>query len=313
MPLFGKRKSVETRYCEYCGKSFEVRPSWQSQKFCSRACYAESIRRIHVTKEELEHWYFDLGMTSIDIAERLGCNDRYVREIMSQHGIQLRDKADAAMDYPCRPFSGNPTEKAYMIGFRLGDLNVRKDMTTSKRISVRSGTTVPAQVVLIQSLFEPYGHINMRTGTLGETQIEYRLDMSFEFLLPKEDSIPNWVRTNESCFWAFTAGYTDAEGYFAAKWKGNEKYARIEIDSCDIGILRGLEKGFNQRGITCSLSLKTKAGTIDKRGTNRNCDFYRLAIFRHSSLETFFNGVESYLRHADKVARMRVAQEILRS
>jgi hypothetical protein len=312
MPLFGKRKSVEQRNCEYCGERFEVRSSWKSQKFCSKACYAESIRRIHVTKEELEHWYFDLKMTSVEIAEKLGCNDRHVREIMSKFGITLRNKSEAAIHYPCYPFSGDLVEKAYLIGFRLGDLNVFKDLETSQRICARSGTTVPEQVELIRSLFEQYGHINFRQGTIGETQIECRLDLSFEFLLAKEDRIPKWAETNDAYFWAFAAGYADAEGHIASKQQGNNNDAVVEIQSCDLGILQGLEKGFNKRGVTCSLSLKFKAGMIDKRGTRRNCDFYRLAIFRHASLDAFFRGVSPYLKHADKVARMTKAWKVVR-
>lgn len=310
MPLFGKRKSVETRYCEYCGKSFEVCPSWQSQKFCSRACYAESIRRIHVTKEELEHWYFDLGMTSIDIAERLGCGDGHVREIMRKHGIKLRDKSDAAIDYPCHPFSGNRLEKAYLIGFRLGDLNVRKDMETSRRIQVRSSTTRVEQLNLICDLFEKYGHVNVRTGTFGESQIECRLDMSFEFLLPKEDRVPKWVEHDDRCFWAFTAGYTDAEGHITARPVATHLQAYVEIGSCDVGILKGLEQGFQMRGVTCSLSLKTSGGTIDKRGKKMNRDFYRIVIVRKSSVDKFFCGVSPYLHHADKIARMTRAWQV---
>lgn len=313
MPFFGKRKLAETRICEYCGKSFEVRPSWQSQKFCSRACYAENIRRIHVTKEELEHWYFDLEMTSIEIAERLGCSDGHVREIMRKHGIKLRDKSDAALDYPCLPFSGDLAEKAHMIGFRIGDLNVRKDLETSRRISVRSSTTRPEQVDLIRSLFEPYGHVNMRQGTFGETQIECRVDMTFDFLMEKHEHIPNWIERDNEYFWAFAAGYTDAEGHIAARPNGSHLQAYVEIGSCDIGILRGLESGFIQRGVTCSLSLKVKAGSVDNRGKKTNCNHYRIVIVRKASVDLFFTGISPYLRHADKRARMERAWVVARS
>lgn len=160
MPFFGRPDSDKRKLCERCGKELTHKQIARAQKFCGNVCYSESIRRIHVTKEELEHWYFDLGMTSIEIADRLGCGDRHVREIMAQLGVRLRDKSDAAINYPCRPFSGDSTEKAYMIGFRLGDLNVRKDLETSKRIQVTSSSTVPAQVDLICNLFATYGHVN---------------------------------------------------------------------------------------------------------------------------------------------------------
>ncbi len=108
-----------------------------------------------------------------------------------------RNKVEAAIIHPRHSFSGNQAEKAYLIGFRLGDLNVRMDLPTSKTIHVRCGTTIPAQVDLIRGLFEPYGHVNTRKGTIGETQVECHLDMSFDFLLPKEDRVPDWVTPDD--------------------------------------------------------------------------------------------------------------------
>lgn len=305
MPFFGKRNPLAQRQCGFCGKFFQVRSSWPSQRFCSNACYAESIRRIHVTKEELEHWYYELGMTSLEIAERLGCNDRHLREIMEKFGLIRRNKAEAAIEYACRPFSGDRVEKAYLIGFRLGDLNVRKDLETSQRISVRSSTTRPEQVDLIRSLFEPYGHVHTRQGALGETQIECRLDDSFTFLLEKKDRIPVWIRNDDSCFWAFTAGYTDAEGYIGIRSNGNHEQAVVEIASCDGGILQGLAAGMERRSVTCSLHLKGK--------TSASRNFYCLAIVKKASVDAFFNGVAPYLRHANRRARMERAWTVARA
>ena len=313
MPLFGKRNPPAQRQCEFCGKSFPVRSSWQSQRFCSHDCYAESIRRIRVTKEELEYWYYELGMTSIEIAEQLGCSDRYLRQIMDDLGLTLRNKSHAAMDYACRAFSGDSVEKAYLIGFRTGDLNVRKDLETSQRICVRSSTTRKEQIDLIVSLFEQYGHINARRGSIGETQIECRLDTSIAFLLEKPEDVPGWIQQDDSCFWAFAAGYTDAEGYINTRRNGNHEQAIIEIASCDAGVLQGLSSGFNERGVTCSLYLRQRGGTINKRGQPMNRDFYRLTIVREASVDLFFTGVNSYLRHADKRARMQRAWALVRS
>ncbi len=312
MQLFKKKADVQ-RTCEYCGKTFTVPSSWPSQKFCSHECYAESIREIHVTKEQLEHWYFELHMTSIEIAEQLGCNDRHVREMMSKLGIKLRGKSEAAIEYPCQPFSGDLAEKAYLIGFRLGDLNVYKDMAGSHRISVRSSTTVKEQIDLIRGLFEPYGHVHFRKGTIGETQIECRLDSSFEFLLPKEDCIPEWVQENDDCFWAFAAGYTDAEGYIAARPAKNHEQAIIEIASCGVGILGDLQRGFLARSVTCSLHLQRQGGAVDKNGKRNNFDYYRLVIVRKASVVLFFSGISPYLRHGDKCRRMERAWHVARS
>ena len=44
-----------------------------------------------------------------------------------------------------------------------------------------------------------------------------------------------------------------------------------------------------------------------------NRDFYRLTIVREASVDLFFTGVDSYLRHADKRARMQRAWALVRS
>ena len=66
----------------------------------------------------------------------------------------------------------------------------------------------------------PYGHVNTRNGTIGETQVECHLDMSFDFLLPKEDQVPGWVASDDEYFWAFLAGYMDAESHIGLRKAG---------------------------------------------------------------------------------------------
>jgi hypothetical protein len=222
--------------------------------------------------------------------------------------IPRRDKVDAAIAYPRQPFSGDKVEEAYLCGFSIGDLNVRMDLETSRTIQVRSSTTRPAQVELIRGLFEPYGHVNTRVGTRGEAQIECHLDLSFGFLLDREDRVPKWVMTDKACFWAYLAGYIDAEGYIGLARAKRGFQARVELGSCDIGILRALWSGLNERGVRCpEVRLKTRAGTITRQGYRRNSDFYRFYILRKASLDRLFRGIEPYLKHADKRVEMAEA------
>jgi hypothetical protein len=337
---FHASKRIE-KTCEQCGKTFVVTPSHAYQKFCSRTCreaswrgplektcawcgktfasyakkarfcshkcYADSMRT-QVSRKQLKHWYNELGETTDQIGERLGINGRTVRDLMEKMGIPRRDKVDAAIAYARRPFSGDKVEEAYLRGFSIGDLNVRMDLETSRTINVRSSTTRPAQVELICSLFEPYGHVHTRLGSRGETQIECHLDISFGFLLDREDRVPTWVKNRHACFWAFLAGYMDAEGYIGLARAKRGFQARVELASSDVGILRGLWRGLNARGVHCpEVHLKTRAGTISRRGYRHNYDYYRLSIFRKVSLDRLFRGIDPYLRHGDKRAEMAEA------
>ena len=295
--------------CAYCGKEIMAPPSRLKQSvsgqiFCSNECYASSMRT-PVTREELDHWYNDRGETLEQIARRLGIDLVTVRDLMDHFGLSRRSRAIARIEYPRRAFSGSQAEKAYLIGFRLGDLNVRMDLPTSKTIQVRCGTTIPAQVELIRGLFEPYGHVNTRKGTIGETQVECHLDMSFDFLLPKEDRVPDWVAADDPCFWAFLAGYMDAESYIGIRKGKSVHSAIVEIASCDIGILRGLWSGLNERGVICpQLYLKGRAGTANRRGTRNNRDYYDLCIMRKASLDKLFSEIAPFLKHGDKQVSM---------
>jgi len=264
--------------------------------------------RTPVTRQELDHWYNELGESTEQIGQRLGINGRTVRDLMEKFGLSRRGKAEAAFDYPRRSFSGDAVEEAYLRGFRAGDLNVRMDLPTSQTICVRCGTTRSAQVDLIRSLFEPYGHVHTRQGTKGETQVECHLDLSFSFLLEKEDRVPDWVMRDDDCFWAFLAGYMDAEGYIGLSRGRRHGQARVEIASCDEGILRGLWAGLNARDVHCpQLYLKKRAGTVDQQGHRSTRNFYCLGIYRKASLDTLFRGIDPCLKHADKRADMAKA------
>lgn len=161
---------------------------------------------------------------------------------------------------------------------------------------------------LIRSLFEPYGYVHTRRGTHGETQVECHLGLSFSFLLEEENRVPEWVMQDDDCFWAFLAGYMDAEGYIGISRGRRQSQARVEIASCDEGILRGLWAGLNARGVSCpQLYLKRRAGTVDRQGKRCNRDFYRLSISRKASLDRLFWEIDPYLKHADKRSAMAKA------
>jgi hypothetical protein len=293
--------------CPQCGRTFQVLRSYPAKRFCSRECYWASMRT-SVTREELDYWYNELGEDTEQIGRRLGINGRTLRDIMEKFGFPRRGKAEAAINYPRRPFSGNKIEEAYLLGFRIGDLNVYMDLATSQTITARCGTTRQAQVDLIRQLFEPYGHVHTRLGTHGETQVECHLDTSFRFLLEKKDCIPLWIKENDDSFWAFLAGYMDAEGYLGLLHQRNHVQARVQIASSDVGILQDLWVGLNVRGVHCpQLYLKRKAGTTNRQGKRCNHDYYRLCIQRKVSLDRLFQGIEPHLKHADKQEAMAKA------
>jgi hypothetical protein len=105
--------------------------------------------------------------------------------------------------------------------------------------------------------------------------MEARLNLSFEFLLPKQDNIPDWIVASDEPFFAFAAGYIDAErvhqtcvpaGYSTPQ-------GRLEIRSCDRHLLTQLGEGFNSRGIPCPpAALRVRAGYTNRYGVRSSGD-----------------------------------------
>ena len=175
------------------------------------------------------------------------CDDEVVRERLHRFNIPTRSRYETSTVYKKTDFSGNAEEKAYLIGFRLGDLHVQKIRKNSKTICVRSSTTKEVQVILIKNMFLEYGGVWIsKPDKKGARRVCCHLNMSFKFLLKKEDNIPRWIRDNTSCFFAFFAGYLDAEGHIEIDKKG---CAKLNVASYDKNILHHLYGGLIGRGI----------------------------------------------------------------
>src|SRR5258708_7725330 len=154
----------------------------------------------------------------------------------------------ARMRYKKYNFSEDLIEKAYILGFRLGDLNVYQTSSASSLIVVRCNTTHKVQVSLMRKLFSKYGRVKLSRGSYS-TNVNCFLNKTFEFLLPKYQEVPYWVGQNDFVAAAFIAGYTDAEGNFIL----NQKKARFKIDSYDLGILSWIAYKLQKVGIRVKL------------------------------------------------------------
>jgi len=267
-------------------------------------------RPIRVSKENLEYLYRTRGLSLDKIARILHCSEGGLQRKMRDFEIKSRPISSRACKYKKKDFSGSLTEKAYMIGFRLGDLNVSKGKSV---ISVRCSTTKRAQASLIKNLFSPYGGVATTKAKRGTIEINVFLNNSFLFLMPKEDKIPDWVTKNDKYFLALFAGYSDAEGslYLHRMKKRRLKFfARFELNSYDKNILKRLWSGFRKFGIKASFpSVSHPAGTpCGVKTYVSNKDTWRLAVSHKSSLWKLIHFWERYSRHKDKQRAIRLAK-----
>ena len=149
------------------------------------------------------------------VGAQLGVSSSVARRRLIAAGVARRPSFQTR--YPRRDFSGKLAERAYLLGFRLGDLHVA---LTELSVVVKCTSTRAEQVDLFEALFGPYGHVYTSTGTpdserslKAAVRMQVGLNRTFEFLVPKEDRVPEWVLAGDEAFYAYFAGYLDAEGY----------------------------------------------------------------------------------------------------
>lgn len=248
------------------------------------------LKRVEITKSALEELYIYKKYPFSKIAKIYKCNTVCILNKMRKFGIISRSISEANTRYPKNNFSGDLREKAYMIGFRLGDLRVRKSVNL---IKAGCGTTKEDQINLIKSLFKKYGHVWVSArNKIGVVQVDASLNSSFDFLLPKHKSIPRWILEDELVFLNFLAGYTDAEGNIQI----SQNRAKFRIRTYDKKILHDLNNGLNKLGVRGLFGLESNAG-ISKKGVRRNKDCWAFSINERKSLLKIFEYLQPLLRH----------------
>lgn len=249
------------------------------------------IKRIIIPKKELYYLYHIKKWPLSKIGKKFSCNAVTVFERMKKYKIPSRTMSEAKTIYPKKDFSDDPIEKAYLIGFRLGDLNVFSEYHL---IRIQSNTTKIEQAELIKKLFQKYSKISIRKyGKLFKLQTG--LNQSFLFLLPKKDSIKKWILKNEKYFSAFLAGYIDAEGNIGVY----SNKARVRIRSYDKNILHLIHKRLKQLKIYSIYRLETPAGKF-----NLNKDFWALSINRKEDILKLSKLIGQYLKHTKRKAAL---------
>lgn len=259
-------------------------------------------RPINISKEKLEYLYHDRKLSAVKIAKILHRSKGGIERKIHNLNISTRNIDNRACKYKKFDFSGDLTEKAYMIGFRLGDLNV---VPTKNLIIARCSTTKINQVRLIKNLFSPYTTPHSMKAKRGTFEITAHLNKTFSFLLPKQDNIESWILGNPESFWAFFSGYSDAEGCLhihRASGKQLTPFSLFQLSSYDKNILRRLWKGLNQSNI-----LSQPPAICDPKGTPcgnskyfSSDDMWRFTVSRKYSLWKLIHFWGKYSRHKDK-------------
>jgi predicted DNA-binding protein (UPF0251 family) len=256
------------------------------------------------SKNELLRLYIKNELSTWQIEKKYGFSRGTVHRKLKEYGIKIRDRADSHIIFPRKDFSGNLIEKAYLIGFRLGDLGVRKIYPNSKTIAVASGSTIKEQIELINNLFKNYGRIKIKTAKNNRINIWIALNESFDFLLSKE--IPYWVEKNKETCLAFIAGFTDAEGSIGIY----NKQAVFQIGNYEKPILLFILKNLNNFGIACRGPYECDTSNyFNKEGYGHNKNYFQIRVCKKESLLKLFNSIKPYIKHKNKIEALKKAED----
>jgi len=253
--------------------------------------------KILVPIEALQSLYLEQGLSPAAIARIHGCTSVTIRARLLEAGIPLRSKSAAQNRYAKYDFNGSEVAKAYMLGFRYGDLNVFQPKGASQTIVVRSHTTHQCQEFLFTELFGDFGKITTSRNNRTIHSNAY-LNMSFSFLLGKYNgTVRKWLHESNQRLRSFAAGYIDAEGTFGL----NQGKGRFKMDAYDQDILSDLHDFFVREGVRSKMRIIARKGENDY-GWVWKKDLWRVSVNEAGSLEKFIQSLSPYLRHQKRIA-----------
>ncbi len=248
---------------------------------------------VKIDRKELKELYIEKNLSCSKIGKMFDCDKVTIFKKLKKFNLNKKNLSQANTKYSKKKFDGDNKLKAYMIGFRLGDLNV-KAINENSTIFVKSSTTKEEQYNLIKEVYGKYGHFKFKFNN-DVYGMYCNLDKSFSFLLPKKDDIESWILEKNCYFFAFLGGYADAEGNFGVY----QNRARFRLGTYDKNILMQIKDRLNSLGIITRLNLEGKA----VKGKN-NQDFYRLSVNEKESLLRLIKFIRLYIKHKKRCEDM---------
>lgn len=255
-----------------------------------------SRKKIVIKKKVLRDFYCNKNLSARKIGKIFGCSWSTIINRIAEFNIPLKSPSGARMKYQKKDFNNNLVDKAYMIGFRIGDLNVYKTKENTETVIVRCHTTQKEQLDVIRSLFNKFGKITISKNK-GHFHINCFLNNSFGFLLSKGKDFWQWVGKSPKLYFPFIAGYTDAEGNFIL----NQGRARFKIDSYDLEVLEAISKYLTENNILNKFRQIYKKGEAQSRNGIYHNDLWRLNINESKSIYKFINHIKPFLRHEKRI------------
>ena len=249
--------------------------------------------------KKLRKLYVDKKLSMERISEMLGVSISTVFKWLYLFSIPIR-----RYKYKKYDFSGDPKEKAYILGLVTGDLCAYKHY---KQIAVELTTTHPAMMNLFYSVFRKYGtptkrmKYNKKTGRYE--QVGYvLLNNSFEFILFKDFNIEN------KYFYHFLAGFFDSEG--CVHIYDNQDYIGVSIliYNSNKKLLEIIRKRLEKDGFHPKFYRFFKKGEKTTDGYIRGSDLWTIAM--HTIKEIIALMKKIPVKHQEKIDKIKIISSL---
>ena len=260
-----------------------------------------------LTKNFLQKTYQKAGLSTWAIEKEYGYSRSSVYNALKKFDIPTRSIAQSHIKYTRKDFNGSLSEKAYMLGFAIGDLRVRNhNKKRSETISIACGSTKKAQIDLIEGLFSKYGRVwKSKENNRGVVNVEAFVNKTFSFLLPDQREY-TWCAKQKKHFFSFLAGFTDAEGSFYI----SSGKAFIAWGNYDRDILEFFRENLAIHQIkTPKVSSDKLKGYRGAHGYVRNKNYHHVSVCRKSEVKKLIKNLKPLILHKDKTKRLAIIEE----
>lgn len=269
----------------------------------------------NIPKTILTELYINRKLSQQKIANVFNVQHDTIRRWLDRLDIPVRSQGDsvslAISRYHKSPFSGDLSEKAYMLGLRYGDISAQRH---GRSIRVQTGSTHPALLELFESVFSRYGKINKypkisKNNKLYEWEYSWCIysdvNKSFDFMLDKPKRIPEWIIENDKLFYSFLSGYFDAEGcIFIDYVKGNGSKLVWTVRSTDKHTLEDIHNFLIKAGFSAKFRLAKEADGIEY-----NKDYWSITVCTKNQVLDILRSMK--LKHSEKIMKHKLALDLI--
>jgi len=253
---------------------------------------------IKPTKEKLKDLYEDQCLSINEITKRLDVGITTLFRWLNEYKIIPLKR----FKYKKYNFSGDPKEKAYILGLVVGDLYVRQHC---RQISVELSTTHPTMAELFHSIFQKYGKVkeylkyNKITKRYG-WRLYVLLDNSFSFMLAKDLDIDN------EYFYDFLAGFFDSEGCLHIY--NNHNYVGLTALICNSNkrLLKIIKGRLERDGLHPKFSKTFRKGEETTNNYFRGMNLWTIRLHTNKEVLSLMNSMP--IKHQEKLEKLKIAK-----